>query len=175
MPSVLATLLWVTWAASCRTNVWLLRLVLQQQEQYPQGYKWQCPLPDASPTITQASPRYAPPPQNSGDRQVLRLNPYNLTTSSKSNKSGAKDSQWGYFPSHFLSKTHHTGLKTISAPGVETRNVSRTVYPGGPTNPSHQKDTDKGIEVKEVRLFCYHCPAQQSLNNPSDVKRNKTT
>lgn len=48
----------------------------------------------------------APPTQNNGDRQVPWLNPYNLTTSSKSNKLGAKDSQWGCFPPHFLPKMH---------------------------------------------------------------------
>lgn len=54
----------------------------------------------------------------------------------------------------------------IPAPGVrgETRNVSRTSYPGRATIPSHEK-TKREYEVKEVRSFCYHCPTrdQQSL------------
>lgn len=81
----------------------------------------------------------APPPQNNPEGQVPWLNPYNLTTSSmKSNTLGAKDSQSGCFPSHFLPKMHQTGLKAIPGPGIKKKkkkseNLIKITQPGGST------------------------------------------
>lgn len=64
--------------------------MLQQQQQYLQRCN--------SSTHSQLLPRQLPPRESSSpgkhlDRQDPGLNTYNLTTSSKSDKSGAKDSQ----------------------------------------------------------------------------------
>lgn len=110
----------------------------------------------------------APPPQNNGDSQVPWLNPYNLTTSSKINKLGAKDSQWGCFP-HFLPKMHQIGLKAIPGPGVrgKMKNGSRPSNQVGEPSPFHQEEAEKGIRGQGGWPFYYCSPARDQQSPPT--------
>lgn len=110
----------------------------------------------------------APPPQNNGDSQLPRLNPYNLTTSSKINKLGAKDSQWGCFP-HFLPKMHQIGLKAIPGPGVrgKMKNGSRPSNQVGEPSPFHQEEAEKGIRGQGGWPFYYCSPARDQQSPPT--------
>ncbi|XP_040303865.1 basic proline-rich protein-like [Herpailurus yagouaroundi] len=108
----------------------------------------------------------APPPQNNGERQVPWLNPYNPTTSSKSNKLEAKDSQWGCFP-HFLPKMHQLGLKAIPGPGVEGKmaNGSGTSNQVGEPKPIPPRGGREGSR-RSRRFGPSIITPQPATNNP---------